>query len=61
MYDLAQPHIDRHGQTWHYTGQRQSDSAPRRARPGPRPPPGPRVAPGPPSAVVCGMTSVMPQ
>ncbi|MGW0093078.1 BN159_2729 family protein [Streptomyces sp. NPDC003328] len=44
IYDLAQPHIDRHGQTWHYTGQRQSDSTPLLALPGTNHPPYPLTA-----------------
>ncbi|MER6919223.1 BN159_2729 family protein [Streptomyces spiralis] len=28
VYDLALPHTDRHGQTWHYHGQRQEDDTP---------------------------------
>jgi hypothetical protein len=28
VYDLALPHTDRHGQTWHYHGRRQEDDTP---------------------------------
>ncbi|MEU7967996.1 BN159_2729 family protein [Streptomyces sp. NPDC049097] len=41
IYDLTHPHTDRHGQTWHYTGQRQSDNTPLLALPGTNHPPYP--------------------